>query len=44
MNVCHERLTVFKYISLAVRQKSASQIIFISSPSVAYTVVEIAKN
>jgi hypothetical protein len=40
MNVCHERLTVFKYISSAVK----AQVIFISSPYVAYTVVEIVKN
>jgi len=44
MDFCHGRLTVFKYISLAVRHKSAAQVIFISSPSVAYTVVEVAKN
>jgi hypothetical protein len=43
MNICHERLTVFKYISSAVKAKSAAQVIFINSPSVAYTVVEIAK-
>jgi ribosomal protein S27E len=44
MNVCHESLTVFKYISSAVKANICGTRIFISSPYVAYTVVESVKN
>jgi hypothetical protein len=43
MNVCHERLSVFKYISSAVNTKIYSTSIILKSPDIVYTVVETVK-